>query len=85
MRQSHLLGPPPSPAAEAAAREQKFTPSPSAWLRCVWVNYCCYAPDAPKKDTVVYTGRREAEGAEGPACRDTLSFTTLPIPRERAL
>ena len=62
MRQSHLLGPPPSPAAEAAAREQKFTPSPSAWLRCVWVNYCCYAPDAPKKDTVVYTGRWEGAG-----------------------
>jgi hypothetical protein len=65
MKLNHLLHLPKAPAGGAESRESSFlAASSTAWLRCVWTNYCCYNAEAPKKDTIIFTNMPEDALAE---------------------
>lgn len=83
MRLSHLLHLPKAPAARAEGRAVRFSPSPDAWLRCVWTNYCCYDAAAPKKDTIVFTNLPEDALPER-RCTQLISGSRAAILRDAA-
>jgi len=55
MKLHQLLELPKAPAAVKEAQDNRLKPSNSAWLRCVWTNYCCYDATSPQKNTIIFT------------------------------
>lgn len=55
MKKQHLLNLPAAPAAQNVAATTKWSPSDTAWLNCVWQNWCCYSDKHSQKNTIIFT------------------------------
>lgn len=83
MKYQHLLGLPDAPAAHKVVDSEHWERSDSAWLRCVWQNWCCYNGRWPQKDTIIFTNLPTPGAIQERHCHKECRDLTRQLPNGR--